>query len=123
MTAMTRSTPFRVRRARASAGVLAAVVAATAGCNGGPVPAPGAQRGPQPSASSSAAPSSAAAPSSVAAPVRRGDPACIDVKTGAGSCRMSPAAFAGWLKANTDALVRVTTKGGTVLSIAELYTP
>jgi predicted Ser/Thr protein kinase len=58
--------------------------------------------------------------------VHGGDPDCMKSYSDiilAGTCALSPAAFASWLKDNAEALVRLTVKDGTTTGIAELFLP
>jgi hypothetical protein len=56
--------------------------------------------------------------------VRGGDPECIGAKTGAGSCPLTGAAFRALLRhSGGDLLVKLRTEDGTVMEMAELYTP
>jgi hypothetical protein len=55
--------------------------------------------------------------------VRGGDPACIDRRTGAGTCTATSRQFVQWLKDNPQGLVRLTTVSGKVTALAEVYLP
>jgi hypothetical protein len=45
-----------------------------------------------------------------------------DIVTGS-VCAVSAATFAGWLKENPEGFAVITTKGGTITKIAQMYTP
>ncbi|BCJ48863.1 hypothetical protein Asp14428_03380 [Actinoplanes sp. NBRC 14428] len=52
-----------------------------------------------------------------------GDPDCLDDKSMAGTCRLTETQFSALLKNSGDLLVRLRTRDGTVVQMAEVYTP
>lgn len=56
--------------------------------------------------------------------VHGGDPTCIGGTTGAGSCPLTAEAFGALLRhSGGDLLIKLRTEDGTVVEMAELYTP
>ena len=54
---------------------------------------------------------------------KEGDPECIGNMIAGSVCKVSEKEFAAWARANPQGLVRITTKDGTIVKLAQVFTP
>jgi hypothetical protein len=55
--------------------------------------------------------------------IREGDQECIGSMIAGGTCPVSKKEFAAWAKDFPEGLVRISTKDGTIVKMAQVYTP
>jgi hypothetical protein len=52
-----------------------------------------------------------------------GDPGCVGNMIAGGTCPVSKKEFAAWTKDNPEGLIRISTKDGTIVKMAQVFTP